>query len=134
MSTFYDCSPRSDEDLEQHIGSLFKKAGDAPQPGSFDRRISPRIAEVFPARTWGVDASGNPFNLDCVLDNISANGLYVRLPRMMDIGSDIRFVVHFFSVPKGRSATAVYGTVVRDEPGSARDHGIAVRIERYEFL
>ncbi len=134
MSTTFYCGGRSETDLGKRIEVFAEKSEGTGVRDPSDRRTHPRINKPFPARAWGEDAAGNPFNLDCVLDNLSAGGLYVRMPRQMTVGSEIRFVVRL-SNPKETVATAgLFGTVVRDEPGSDGQHGIAISIDRSEIL
>ena len=42
-------------------------------PLSGERRSKPRIYIPFPATVQGVDESGNPFEVDTVIDNLSGN-------------------------------------------------------------
>src|SRR5262245_29330904 len=46
-----------------------------------ERRRHPRLRKPFPATVRGVDAYGESFEADTVLDNLSAGGLYLRLGR-----------------------------------------------------
>src|SRR5438270_3427276 len=48
-----------------------------------ERRRRPRLYEPFPVMVRGVDASGTSFEINTVLDNMSADGLYVRLRRQV---------------------------------------------------
>src|ERR1041384_2508981 len=45
-----------------------------------ERRAKPRSNDALPARVWGVDSEDQPFSFDCLVDNISGSGLYLRLP------------------------------------------------------
>lgn len=49
-----------------------------------ERRAKPRSSHALPARVWGVDLDDQPFSFDCHLDNISASGVYLRMPRRME--------------------------------------------------
>ncbi len=134
MSVTFYCGGRSESDFGKRIEVFAERSEVNSVRDPEDRRAHPRINKPFPARAWAEDAAGNPFNLDCVLDNISAGGLYVRMPRQMQLGSEIRFVVRLSSPTEAVVTAALFGTVVRDDPGSDGQHGIATSINRYESL
>lgn len=125
----------SKEGLEQSI-QAFAKPEKVRRRGSGDleRRAKPRVQEAFPARIWAVDSADRPFNIAGVVDNISSTGLYLRLPREMQISSEVRLVVHFLSGPTTGSTATIYGETLRDEPQPDGRHGIAVAIKRHKFL
>ncbi|HKA56411.1 MAG TPA: hypothetical protein VKJ47_22425 [Candidatus Binatia bacterium] len=50
----------------------------------------------------GVDASGTAFEINTVLDNMSADGLYVRLRRQVRLGTKLFIVVQLSTAPAGR--------------------------------
>src|SRR5207247_9233719 len=54
-----------------------------------DRRLKPRIYEPFAARVRGIDGRGDPFELEAVLDNLSAGGLYMWFERHLQEGMQI---------------------------------------------
>src|SRR2546422_5223577 len=43
------------------------------------RRRKPRIHELFPVTVHGVDGNGEAFEANGVLDNLSVDGLYMKL-------------------------------------------------------
>jgi hypothetical protein len=55
--------------------------------GVLERRGKPRVSEPFPTTVSGIDKAGESFDLDCVLDNISSTGLYLKMPRQLEQGS-----------------------------------------------
>jgi hypothetical protein len=89
-----------------------------------DRRQKPRIQAAFPARVWGVDASGRQFELESRIENISSSGLCLELPLQVSEGEQLLAVVKFIE-PAAESAApgsgsessharvAVWGPVVR---------------------
>lgn len=99
-----------------------------------ERRSKPRSADPLPARVWGVDSDDQPFSFDCELDNISASGLYLRLPRKMSFCSTISLVVRLLHGPFEGMSAAIKGTVIRNEHGSGGDTGIGVRILEHRFI
>ena len=48
-------------------------------------RTKPRINASFTAKVRGVDARGKAFEVDVVVENLSAGGLYVRLPHQLRV-------------------------------------------------
>lgn len=57
------------------------------EASSMNRREKTRLHGAFPVRVRGVDASGRPFKLTSLADNVSAGGLYVQLPRAVAWGT-----------------------------------------------
>jgi PilZ domain len=102
-------------------------------PGLAERRVKPRLKHPFPTTARGTDAKGELFELDCVLDNVSSTGVYLRLPRRMNLGAEMNVIIKFVN---GRSgATAFLMTeVLRDEPQSDGNHGLALAIKDHYFL
>lgn len=101
--------------------------------GFTERRTKPRVSEPLTARAWSVDATGDPFSIDCVLDNASETGLYLRVPREMNSGSEISLVVRLLSGPRGRATATIKGSVLRNDPKPDGQHGIAVAISELRF-
>ena len=64
-----------------------------------DRRRHPRLYTPFPATLRGKDASGESFEVNAVLDNISAGGLYVRLERCVKRGTRLFVIVRLSATP-----------------------------------
>lgn len=99
-----------------------------------ERRAKPRSSQALPARVWGVDMDDQPFSFDCHLDNISASGVYLRMPRRMKFFSVISLVVRLIEGPfDGRSA-AIKGTVIRDESSADGHRGVGIRIVEHRFI
>ncbi len=99
-----------------------------------ERRLKPRSHDVLPARVWGVDSDDQPFSLDCHLDNMSASGLFLRLPRRMNFSSSISLVVRLLNGPDEGAVAAIKGTVTREELKSDGHRGIGVRIVEHKFI
>ena len=78
-----------------------------------DRRRHMRLYEPFPAIVRGVDANGESFEVNTVLDNISAGGLYVRLGRCVKRGTRFFVLVRLSTTPEGWSARVRRGTIFR---------------------
>ena len=88
----------------------------------------------FPARISGADAEDLPFNFDCVIDNISSTGLYLRMPLQTSNGGQVRIIVQLLRGPAGGASATIYGEILRDEPQPDGKHGVAVAIKGHKFL
>ena len=102
-----------------------------------DRRRKPRIYEPFAARVRGVDGRGDSFEVEAVLDNLSAGGLYMWVKRHVEEGLQIfilfRLAARLTPEVKGLRVAA-HGRVLRSESGPDGACGIAVVFERYHHL
>ena len=99
-----------------------------------ERRVKPRSNDALPARVWGVDSEGQPFSFDGHVDNISASGVYLRLPRRMKFSSAISLVVRLLNGPVDGVAAAIKGIVIRDEMKPDGHRGVGVRIVEHRFI
>ena len=99
-----------------------------------ERRVKPRSTKVLPARVWGVDSEDQPFSFDCKVDNISGEGVYLRIPRRMKFSSAISLVVRLLNGPVEGAAAAIKGIVIRDQVEADGHRGIGVRIVEHRFI
>jgi PilZ domain len=98
-----------------------------------ERRAKPRVSGAFRTTVSGIDVAGAYFELDCVLDNISATGLYLRIPRELKQGSELRLLVNFSSGLSGGASAVIRGVVLRNDPDGPTGRGLAVAITDYKF-
>ena len=122
--------------LDLQIDELIADGGEATDFGSRsqERRQKARIKEPFPARIWGVDSGDLPFNVDGVIDNISSTGLYLKTPRSVDTGHEVRLIVHFLSGPTSGVTASIQGRILRSELQPNGKHGLAISITKHRFL
>jgi hypothetical protein len=99
-----------------------------------ERRAKPRSSDALPARVWGVDINDHPFSFDCLLDNMSASGLYLRMPRRMKFSASISLVVRFPNGPREGKLAAIKGRVIRDEMEPDGHTGLGIRIIEHSFI
>ena len=99
-----------------------------------ERRAKPRSNDALPARVWGVDIEDEPFSFDCLVDNISGSGIYLRLPRRMKFSSAISLVVRLINGPIEGAAAAIKGIVIRDQIESDGHRGVGIRIVEHRFI
>jgi hypothetical protein len=123
------------DNLEQTVEGFAQSKKAFPRGSvALERRAKPRVQERFPAQILGVDSGNLPFNFDCVIDNISSTGLYLRIPRQISKGGEVRLIVHLLSGATNGASARISGKILRDEPQPDGKHGIAVAIKRHEFL
>jgi len=99
-----------------------------------ERRIKPRSSDALPARVWAVDVDDQPFSFDCLLDNMSASGLYLRMPRRMKFSATISLVVRLPNGPVDGKLAAIRGTIIRKEGESGGETGLGIRIVEHRFI
>ena len=102
--------------------------------GIAERRAKLRINHPFPTKVWGTDATGQAFEVDCVLDNLSSTGLYLRLPRQIKLGAELSVIIRFLHQGRDGAVAHLLGQVLRDEPQSDGHHGLALAIKEHHFL
>jgi hypothetical protein len=128
-------SQESKSTLDLHIDELIAE-GETTNFGSRtqERRQKARISEPFPARIWGVDSGNVPFNADGVIDNMSSTGLYLRTPKAVGSGSEVKLIVHLLSGPTSGVTASMQGRVLRSELQADGTYGLAVAISKHRFL
>jgi hypothetical protein len=126
------CEQRANYTLEHHLPTTDATFGTSRSV--FERRAKPRSHNKLIARVWGVDSDDQPFSLDCVLDNISASGLYLRLPRRMKFSASISLVVRLPNAPVDGRFAAISGKVIRDQSEHDGHTGVAVKIVEHSFI
>ena len=93
-----------------------------------ERRGKARIDLPFAVIVRGSDAKGIPFEVETVLENLSAGGLYMRLDRDVEPGAKLFCLICFSTSAQDRGATriAARGVVLRAEPRPDGTSGVAV--------
>lgn len=126
------CEQRANYILDCHLptaNSTFRARREV-----LERRVKPRSSAALPARVWGVDIDDHPFSFDGLLDNMSASGLYLRMPRRMKFSSAISLVVRLLNGPIDGQVAAIKGTVIRDEVEGDGHRGVGIRIIAHKFI
>ena len=121
--------------LDLHIDGLIAN-GESTDFGARtqERRQKARIKEPFPARIWGVDSGDLPFNVDGVVNNISSTGVYLKSPRQVDTGSEVRLIVHLLTGPTSGVTASIQGRILRSEAQTDGKYGLAIAISKHRFL
>ena len=99
-----------------------------------ERRAKPRVSEPFPTTVSGVDKAGESFELICVLENISSTGLYLKMPRRLERGSEVRLIVSFAGGLSSTGGAAIRGVALRSHPEADGTWGLAVAISEHAFI
>ena len=99
-----------------------------------ERRAKPRISEPFPTTVSGIDNSGKPFEINCVLENMSSTGLYLRIPLRLEQGSEVKVVVKLSSAPSIGAGAAIRGVALRSDARADDSWGLAVAISEYSCI
>lgn len=101
------------------------------------RRYSERLYGSCQAIVRGVDSEGKEFTEVTMLENVSASGLYVKIPRRMKAGSHL-FVVFAFSTVALQEIqaprVAVRGQICRIDALNEDVTGVGLRFQRHRFL
>jgi hypothetical protein len=121
--------------LDLHIDELIAD-GEATDFGARtqERRQKARIREPFPVRIWGVDSGDLPFNIDGVVDNISSTGVYLKTPRDVRVGNEVKLIVHLLSGPSSGVTASLQGHILRSELQDDGKHGLAIAVTKHRFL
>jgi hypothetical protein len=119
------------------LSGEFRLRGDvlrALDAGVVERRAKPRILQPFPTKVRGKKSTGEIFEIDCAVDNISSSGVYLRLPVKLESGSQLELVIKFEN-GHGTGATArLLCQVLRNERQREGLYGLAMGINSYRFL
>ncbi|HWP42738.1 MAG TPA: PilZ domain-containing protein [Blastocatellia bacterium] len=100
-------------------------------------RMKPRLYHPFPIKVQGIDSNGQEFTLETALDNISAGGLYFRLPHSVEIGDHLTIIIRMSSATAGPDSgmqIAAYSTILRVEELLTGEYGIAVAFNHHRIL
>lgn len=101
-----------------------------------ERRARTRIRVPFPAKVEGMDAKGEEFIIETVLDNLSSNGLYLRMMPAVGTGTKLTIVVNLASSPRATedaSRFSISGSVLRTEAIAGGILGVAVGFDHIRF-
>lgn len=102
-----------------------------------DRRRSLRVNVRYHGRVRSVDGNGDTFKTDVIIDSMSVNGLYLRIPRNIRHGSQaciaLRLSTNLTDMPH-KMVMAIRGVALRSELMSDGTWGVAVAFARYRIL
>ena len=104
--------------------------------GTVERRSKPRISVPFHVRVHGVDVTGSVFTIETVLDNISADGLYMRMVPSIEPGAKLSMDVGLHTtshVTDDVPHFSIDGVVLRTEEKAGGACGVAVSFAKIRF-
>lgn len=105
--------------------------------GGPDQRAKPRISVPFSADVRGKNDMGEDFSISTVLDNVSGNGLYLRMMPYVEPGAKLSIVVKLptpADLVNPEPGFAIEGMVVRSEEKTGGACGVAVTFNRVRFM
>ncbi len=111
--------------------------GTAPSPPSHDsveRRRKLRITEQFLVTVQGVNAGGELLEIDTVIANLSASGLYLKIPAGVVPGAELTFTVRLSHREDCAPQVLFRGVVLRTELHADLRFGIGVAFTSRRFL
>ena len=102
-----------------------------------ERRRKSRTQGSIPARVHGVDPGGREFDLDAIMENLSAGGLYLSVPGQVD--ERARLSVSFFlPTDPGQDCGGTYwealGIIRRVEPQTDGSNGLGIEFTSYREI
>jgi hypothetical protein len=118
------------------FGTSFKAEDGIPNVIT-EQRSSTRIHAAYPARLWGSDRAGQTFKEDTLLENLSGGGVYLRLRKMIQVGSDVVLAARLSTAPVNDVSAlrlAARGTVLRIDPQPDGSYGVAIEFKRRRVL
>ncbi len=114
---------------DKDVGTAFSRG--------VERRAKVRVRTPFPAMVRGVGTSGEAFESETHLNDLSAGGLHLSLEQSVTKGSELFVIIWLAASPNTEVATprvAVRGSVVRVEEISGGTYRVAMTITHYKFL
>jgi PilZ domain len=102
-----------------------------------ERRSKQRVYDNFPVKVRGRDSNGERFKAETVLDNLSVEGLYLRLKCKVTLDTRLFFIIRLSVGSEERLSApviAVGGRVKRIEPCADGSYGVAVSLTSFKFL
>jgi len=103
---------------------------------SHERRRHRRICVPFHTTVRGVNDEGKKFTVATVTDNMSSNGLYLRITPRVKVGASLAIEIALHKslhANKARSHILVDGVVLRTEKKAGGVLGVAVAFEHVRF-
>ncbi len=102
-----------------------------------ERRLKPRISVSFPIILRGINEAGQRYEIQGVLMNISASGLYLCTCNFLQVGERVFIAIQLSNsldedCPKKNCLTKI-GSVVRVDYGANRSYGVAIKYDNYRI-
>jgi len=120
-----------------HKDEVVSDAGLRSIARSDDRRKKPRICVPFHATVRGMNNEGEEFIVETVLDNVSSDGLYLRMMPSIKEGTTlaIEILLHkpLHVTEESSSRILVDGLVLRTDNKAGGVFGVAVALDNVRF-
>jgi hypothetical protein len=89
----------------------------------------PRIYGLFPAQVRGVDAAGQPFHTQTLLDNFGATEFDLRLSRRVESGEQLLVIADIHD-----ATVALHGKVSQADQQADGSYLLTVAVTHHRFL
>ena len=102
-----------------------------------ERRSKPRIDVPFQVKVEGVDEKGEKFTIETVLDNVSSNGLYLRMMPRVEQGAKLSIVLGLHTPSHAIEEVPRFqmdAVVLRTEKKVGGVYGVAATFDHVRFL
>ena len=108
------------------------------QPIDIERRAKQRVNCSYPMTVRGKLDTGQLYETRAVLTNMSANGMYLCLKRVVAPGEQLQVVVRMSTGPLGAAGAeprlSASGEVTRIESKPDGTYGVALKLRRRRFI
>jgi len=107
------------------------------QPFTSERRAKQRVNCSYPTTVRGKLDTGQLYETRAVLTNLSANGMYLCLKRVVAPGEQLQVVVRMATGPLGAAhepRLSASGEVTRIESKPDGTCGVALKLHRRRFI
>ena len=108
-----------------------------PRSNQRDHQRLPHISLPFPVIIRGQDATGDRFEVQTVLDELSPCDLSLRITRPLRLGSKLFVYVRLSTAPaheRSAPAVAMHGVVESLEPKAGGYWRLGIAFDRHRFL
>jgi DNA-binding response OmpR family regulator len=146
----YLVKPGNIFELAETVERLINRAGGIPsalgkKPAGADARVAQEVErrrlrrayQPFPAVVYGADEGGEELEERALLENFSANGLYLRLSKRVAPSAKLSIVIRPFVAPalnRPPVHVAVNGKVTRTEQRDEGDYGLGIMLQESNFF
>lgn len=116
------------------VERLLREGTQHSQIADPERRNKPRLYEEFRGTVERIDNDGQPLPQDCLIQNMSASGLYLHGEGKFVQDDQIKVIVELFIEGQTGSTVETVGRVLRVEAQPNGNQGLAMEFSQHRFL